>query len=210
MTKTTSTRYVRKISRLIPATLSVICLIAATIASGEDLPSQTAQTAGFEQFSILLERNIFNPNRKGPSAPRIVREEAPKIDQFTLIGTMIDDADAFAFFEGTESAFNAVCQIGGVIAGQKVEEIRSDGITLIVNEQPVQIAVGKGMMRQEKGAWALTSEIHYARKRAPSPPASQEARIVSNDNASPPQTESSSTNDILKKLMEKRRQELNQ
>ncbi|MGC9326472.1 MAG: hypothetical protein ACP5I1_02450 [Candidatus Hinthialibacter sp.] len=210
MTKISSSLSIRRKSRFISMLMSAVCLICSIIASGEDQPSEDPPASEFEKYSILMERNIFNPNRQGPSAPKIVQVVAPKIDQFFLVGTMIDETNAYAFFEGAESAFNSVCQIGSVIAGHKIEEIRSDGVTLIANEQPIQIAVGKGMMRKDQGAWEIISETPRARQRAPSSSSDQEAQIVSSDKASPPETQSNTTNDILKKLMEKRRQELNQ
>lgn len=193
----------------------------------QDSQKQTPAATGLDEYKLVWERNIFNPDRRRPLSPsEIVQPQpAPKIDQFNLMGTLVAEASAFAFFDGSESAFRSVFKIGDQIAGYTIAEIRSDGVTMKKNDQPVEILVGKGMERQDQGEWKSVEGARVARsgsRRSSSqnaspaqrnrerPSASQTPTIEKTESAQSTNEESGSSvqNDIRKKMMEKRKQEM--
>ena len=115
----------------------------------------------YESFRIIRERNIFNPNRSGRSGytrrdrepPRTVRTEA-----FGLVGTMSYEKGPFAFFDGTSSQYRRVVEPAETIAGYTVKEIGMDTVTLEgTNGQPLQLAVGMQMRRQDDSEWQVST-----------------------------------------------------
>lgn len=203
-----------------------ICLAAPVFA--EEAKDESSPKAGLDEFKLIWERNIFNPDRKKPlSDSEIVRPPAaPQIDQFTLVGAMITETESFAFFDGSESAFRSVFKKGDQIAGYTIQEIRSDGVVLTQNDQPIDMPVGKAMERQDQGEWKVVEGARIARSGSRSSSDSRGSRSPSgsskrSDNAlrsgadskkdtssTGDESGSDSQSDILKRLMEKRKQEM--
>jgi len=164
-----------------------------------------------DSFSILWERNIFNPSRRPfrRGAPRIEREfSRPSSESFALIGTMSYDKGDFAFFGGSSSEFRKVLKPDDTIAGYKVAEIAPNYVKLSgTNGQTLELPIGMEMRKRDE-EWRLAER--------PGPtenPASPDATSISNaPGASAEQTEPTSNspeNDVLKRLLQKREQELN-
>lgn len=201
----------------------------------EETPSIPEEKTGLESFKLIWERNIFNPNRQKPLDPSqiVERKEAPQIETFTLIGTMIKGASSYAFFQGSNSLYNTVLGVGDQIAGHIISEISTSGILLKSEETPQVLTVGQGMSRQEQGAWSV-SAVSYSSRRDRSPSRNREGdrsrdrsfnsspstrnrvaaqtdtRSTSEESSGETSEESSgnSQSEILKKLMEKRKQEM--
>ena len=188
---------------------------AETETARSDKPAVTKNE--FESFQIVLERNIFNPNRQKRVERRPVVQEAPppQIDRFTLLGSMIDEASAYAFFVGSSSQFNSVLHVGDAIAQYKIVGIQSDGVTLECDGQQLSLQVGKGMQREDEGEWKVSTDSSYARgsnrsrsRSSREPERSLASKSKETQSASADSSDSSDTSDLLKKMMEKRRQEL--
>jgi len=189
------------------------CLAAA--GQAEEAPAlPLPERAGYESFRLIVERNIFNANRQKarPVQPVRERQEAPKVTQFTLIGTLITEASSYAFFSGTEPEFNGVFELGDTIAGRVITGIRSNGITLAGDNPVLLLEVGKGLRRVGDGEWEPIAGREAAR---PGPPITQSqtgpAASAGDTRADSAQTPAGAPDsDILRRMMEKRRQELGQ
>jgi len=215
------------IHRFRMAILPLAFLGLAIPSYAEDSKSRESLSAGLDEFKLVWERNIFNPNRRKPLSPsEIVQpQSAPRVEQFNLVGTMVTEASAYAFFDGSESAFRSVFSVGDRIAGYAIKEIRSDGITMNQNDSPIELLVGKGLERQDEGEWKAVDGSRLARsgsrRSSAQAPVSSQRNTASSTNASAPAVDqsggdkpagdgggSSAQSDILKRLMEKRKQEM--
>jgi hypothetical protein len=87
------------------------------------------------------------------------------------------------------------------IAGYKVVEIGSDHVALETTNGPVQLRLGMGMRRQDDEGWQVTEAGMYTESSAAttSVPAASDQKT---------ETSSGGESDVLKRLLEKREQEL--
>ncbi|MFB3788374.1 MAG: hypothetical protein ACE15F_18600, partial [bacterium] len=147
----------------------LLLFLAAAAFAEETPPAPVPDTGGYDSFRAVVERNIFNAGRqKPPAGPPVQEAPAPRIIQLTLIGTMITEASSYAFFAGTEPEFNGVRELGGQVAGHAITSIRSDGVSLGGEGQVIFIAVGKGLRRQETGAWEPSTGMDFVSRPGPS------------------------------------------
>ncbi len=163
----------------------------------------------FSSFKIITERNIFNPNRSaratrtGPSA----RDVAPpaKVDAFTLVGIMGYEKGWLAFFTGSSSQYNAVAKPGDTIGIFMIQSITPSAVQLATNGQPVELRVGMQMRREDNGPWKLQARAEPVAVERSRP---NSGRSDSGSPTPPAAAPSAGENEILKRLMEKRAQEL--
>jgi hypothetical protein len=171
--------------------------VAAEAGAGEDL------------LALFSERNVFDPNRRAPRRGEERRTFAPppRSENFRLIGALIHDDNAFGFFDGTDSDYRRVAEVGEVFAGFKVVAIDTAGVTLEKDGDPIEMAVGAGMRRVGEGAWTpadgagevgapLTGDRDAEIESTGDEPA-PEATTAAEDEAS----------DVLRRMLERRRQE---
>jgi hypothetical protein len=120
---------------------------------------------------------------------------------FSLVGTMTYKKGMLAFFDGTDSDYRKVLGLNGVINGYTVAEITLHGVRLESAGKSVEMKVGAHMRQEGKGEWQLAESGELPASAAEAGPATPDA--------SPPSADSSSEgNDVLKKLMQQREQEL--
>jgi hypothetical protein len=164
--------------------------------------------ADFAQFSrFITDRNIFDPSRYAHSSPG-ASTYRPKVSRstpaFTLVGTISYQKGMFAFFDGNNSDLRKVLYESDTnsIAGYTIAEITLAGVKLesADKKQTVKMKIGD-TMRQEGNEWRRTE--------------SGDSFASGMDSASPSDSAAGSApvsagapNDILKKLMEQREQEL--
>jgi len=167
----------------------------------------------YERFSsFVTDRNIFDPGRyaRNSSTPRLIFTQRVRYaPSFTLVGTMSYEKGMFAFFDGNQPELRKVLyqSESNGIAGYTVAEITPAGVTLQTTDkkQTVQLKIGD-MMRQDGSSWQLAGQGgSFAGTSAGVSPAP--ADNSSPDTISAPAS-SGAPNDILKKLMQQREQEL--
>jgi hypothetical protein len=198
-----------------PTQLKFWIVLAFALANGYWVAAQSNTVPGpadYAQFShFITDRNIFDPNRysHSSSGPATYR---PKVSRsapaFTLVGTMNYEKGMFAFFDGNNSDLRKVLyeSDSNSIAGYTVAEITLTGVKLQTadKKQSVQLKIGD-MMRQEGSEWRLAET-------GVSPAFTSEGNAPPAEDASPAAdsvpSSASAPNDILKKLMQKREQEL--
>lgn len=129
--------------------------------SAEPSPTPaSSDKSGFRPFQIIAERNIFNGNRSGQrisSTRSSSQQRYVRVDAFSLVGTMVSEKGPVAFFDGTESDFRKAFKAGGRIGGFEIRDVRFAGVRLAQGTNTVDLAVGTGMRREDRGLWKPTS-----------------------------------------------------
>ncbi len=185
---------------------AAVLVIAGSVMAQE---TNSASRLDFPAFRIIAERNIFNPSRSGrsprsyerPRSERRVRTEA-----FALRGTMSYEKGRFAFFEGTSSDYRKALEAADTIAGFKIAAVGPDSVKLESNGKQIELQIGMQMKKPEGGDWELASGTDSV-DIAAAAPASADTNATQNSQ----KTEAGSSggvSDILKRLMQKREQEL--
>ena len=104
----------------------------------------------------------------------------------------------FAFFDGTSSEYRKTLQPSETIAGYKVIEIASDHVALQTTNGPVELRLGMAMKKQDDESWQLSEPVQYTETNRTSSSAADKTEATSGSGES----------DVLKRLLEKREQEL--
>ena len=168
-------------------------------------PAATNATA-YSSFQIIVERNIFDPNRYAHTSRGRKRAISKSAPSFSLVGTMNYRNGMIAFFDGNDADYRKVLSPDGVIAGYKVVEITQRGVKLEAAGKPVEMKVGAQMRQEVKGEWQLAESGEL-----PAIAATATNEAAATDETSAASTAPSSAdepNDVLKKLMQQREQEL--
>jgi hypothetical protein len=191
-----------------PSSLSPIArwLVLSLLAAGFFANAQStndSSTTDFSSFQLIVQRNIFDPDRY-PRSGRVSRRRDNGAPTFSLAGTMSYRKGMFAFFNGTSSDYQKAVQEGGTIAGYTVAKITFDSVQLQLNGKATDMKVGSAM-RQEGGSWELTQPGEWM-------PSSESDTGTENQstNETPALTlpTSGASSDVIKRLMERRQQEL--
>ena len=182
--------------------LAALALAANSFAVAQ---STNDSTTDFSAFQVIPQRNIFDPNRY-PQTSHYRPQSRPSAGAptFSLAGTMSYRKGMFAFFYGTSSDYEKALQVGGTIAGFTVTKIDLDGAQLETNGKAIEMKVGAAMQQQSNG-WLLSAPGEWD---APSATATE---IEDSSSAETPATSPSPDlggNDVLKRLMQQREQEL--
>ncbi len=176
-------------------------------AQSNGVPGPTAYSS-FSRF--ITERNIFDPSRYAHNAARPYQSSRTihSTPTFTLVGTMSYEKGMFAFFDGNNSDLRKVLfqSDSNSIAGYTVVEITLAGVKMQTadKKQTVQMKIGE-MMRLEGKEWQPAGRRELAASTAESAASAVEG---SSPDAGAAPASAGEPNDILKKLMQQREQEL--
>jgi hypothetical protein len=196
-----------KLTRIKTILLAALTLTGSFPAAAQSngVPGDT-DYASFSRF--ITERNIFDPNRyprtrtTGYRRPRKLAAGAP---EFTLVGTMSYQKGMFVFFDGNNSDLKKILASGGSIAGYTVEEVTATSVKLLgVDKKEIEMKLGD-QMRQEGGNWQLSAQSESSSGAAATDSESSTSS-TKDETATPPSNLQS--NDVLKRLMQQREQEL--
>jgi hypothetical protein len=167
-------------------------------------PANVPASTDYSSFRVIAERNIFDPNRY-PHATRSTRRiTSNRAPAFSLVGTMTYKKGMIAFFDGTDSDYRKVLATNGVINGYQVVGITLQGVKLESAGKSFEMRVGAQMRQAGKGEWQLAESGELPAitvgSEAPATDATPAASSAPGSDSEP--------NDILKKLMQQREQEL--
>lgn len=151
-----------------------------------------AAALDYTAFRLVVDRNIFDPNRSPRSTVAAARPKT--VESFTLVGTMSYEKGVFAFFDGTSSDYKKVAKPEDAIAGYKVMTISPDSVKLLLNTNTLELRVGTQMRRREDGTWEHSAE----------PAPSADTASASAHTESPA---GGAESDIIKKMMQRREKE---
>ncbi len=178
---------------------ATLVLLLTTGMIGRAQSTNAAARLDYQSFKIITDRNIFDPNRSSRS-PR-TRNEGPRparVEAFALVGTMSYENGTYAFFDGTGSSYRKAAKAGDSIAGHKIADISADRVKLEVNGLQIELNVGVQMRKEDEGEWQLAGRAESFGTTSPAPATAEKTDSASGGEES----------DVLKKLMQKREQEL--
>jgi hypothetical protein len=182
----------------------VALALANSLAAAAQLTNAPAVSTDYSAFRLIADRNIFDPNRYAHETRGRRQTVSRSTPAFSLVGIMDYRRGRFAFFDGTDADYRRALSTNGIIAGYTVKEITLAGVKLESTNPPVELKIG-AQMRLETGAWQLIANEDWA------PAATVAATTASDATLTPgaPAADSAGEpDDVLKKLMQKREQEL--
>jgi hypothetical protein len=169
----------------------------------------------FEAFKILLERNIFDPQRRPAERGAPVRQATvttPTTERIALVGVLIDSGQATAFFDGTTSGGKVAIRVGGEIAGARLTQVSTDRVRLEKKGRTMDLPMAGQLSRGEKGDWEIAKEViplsGGGSGPGGSPLAADGKTTVSAAAGSAPSPSGNSQDETIRKLMERRRKEM--
>lgn len=168
----------------------------------------------------IAERNIFDPDRqprvRGESrpAPKPKPVVAADAAEWGLVGVMTYARGTFAFFDGNAPEYRKTLGQDATIAGHTIRAISPQSVTLVEsNGPPVQLRVGQRLRRDSEGLWqpvvAAGSEAFTRNGPANDTTGSAggsagSATVPASNSAEDPP----GSDEILKRLLKKREQEM--
>ena len=158
----------------------------------------------YDSFRLITDRNIFNPNRSGRRDRTAEEIAPPRTDVISLVGTMDSDNGLRAFFDGSEPAFRKALHVGESIDKYKVAQIAPMVVDLERDGKTLSVRVGQQLRRPDGADWNLVGE-DVARREAQAR-AAAEAKVDPN---APPAIPADA-DEVTKRLMQKRAQQLKQ
>jgi hypothetical protein len=194
----------------------LLTLLAVSAAPGQSTNVVADAPPDYSTFSqFIATRNIFNPDRVPihESTGRRRRRSTPAGTPFiALVGTMNYQKGMFAFFNGNPADNQKVLQNDGKIAGYTVKEITPAGVVLTsAGTNVVRLSIG-AQLRQDGTNWELVAagDTQTSATETTTSSAGNAASSTDDAGSTPPAAigSSSEPNDVLKRLMEKRAQEM--
>jgi len=183
--------------------ISAILLLSALNLTTAAQDNSSPRTLDFSAFQLLTERNIFNPNRSTrparteiPPAPR-----NPQVDSFALVGTLGDDGQWTAFFDGSRSELRGRLRLNDTIGDYKVTAISNSGVQLDQGTNSLQLRVGMQLRREDDGPWLLA-------EREVDATADRSASRQENSTSTAAASTGAADNDVLLRLRQQREREL--
>jgi hypothetical protein len=164
-------------------------------------PSATRPVAQWDDYHLIIDRNIFSRDRTRPSArtPYIPRPSRGSDPEMILCGVAVQDGALIAFFEDDQTAATTKLGIGQRIRGGSIVGISLDGVDYQTAAGTRHVGIGQTL----SGAVATLASTS-----APSP-----ASAPSDSGAAPTAGASSGTgdkalDDIVERMKQRRLAEL--
>ena len=199
--------------------------------------SETAESAELEEeksevtkpvpgslkdFGILHTNNIFDPNRK-PYRPDRKRQDPkpePQIDAFTVIGLMAYADRQIAVLSGSSSEYSGVFKLNDQIDNLKLISLGDKAVSFAEGEATFNVDIGTSLRRVDGGAWKESSERVRSASKSRSSRSQYSGRGTTRSDknedsakdAEGKEDESDGATDseaeLIRKMMERRRQEV--
>ena len=169
-------------------------VIASIFGAVVSLPTAQAmpKPKGYEAFRMVRTRNIFDPERQpGSVASATPTPATTRSDFVALTGIMVTSEKSLAFFSGSRAEFSKVLSVGGAIAGANVTKITPATIEVERAGKLTAVAIGQTVPLDGGAPTAAPAEAGNS-----STPAGPESPATSDRAA------------VLRRMMEKRQQEL--
>jgi hypothetical protein len=146
----------------------------------------------FDTFQVIGNLNIFNASRVG----YVPGGSQPHADTISFVGTMESAKGRLAFFDSSDRGFRKAVAQGDTIAGFTVTRIDTDRVVLTREAKPLTLGMSQQLRRPPGGDWE------------PGPAGSFQSAGPEGP-AAPPAIPADAS-DVLRRLMEKRQQQMKQ
>lgn len=183
------------------ASLLLLLLAIAAPARGDD------PKTGFNAFRMVKTRPIFDPDREPirSQGPGPVRTPSPAAvrrtpDTLVLTGVMITPGKTVAFFTGSREEFRKILAVNGKIGDFMLRNVSPSEVELERDGKPFVVKVGQQLsMDGTTAAAPVTTTTASAPLPAAAPAASS---------SSPAEAAPAGSNDLLRRMMERRQKEI--
>jgi hypothetical protein len=185
-------------------------VVQATTNAVAQASAPETDVVSFDEFKIITQRNIFDPNRSAPGQRRRDqdRPKPTRIDYMNLVGAMSYENGRIAFFDGSSSEYRKSVKPGDSIAGYKVATVTASKVTLESGEKKVELPVGGQLKRVDEGEWQVNqSPESFASAGGSSTASSSTASSTSTGSGSQSGGSADEPSEALKRLLERRRNE---
>lgn len=166
--------------------------------------AQAPKAKSFDDFPLLKTRNIFDPDRRAAriesSRDRSSTQRILRANTLSLLGTMVADGRALAFFSGSRSEYSKIIGIGDTVADHQVKAISTAEVELERGGKTTTLAVGKVL--------TLEGTVEVDAPAAPDAPPDTSAAVPPTG-TDPVPASSTDKNDVLRRMMERRAKEMN-
>jgi hypothetical protein len=139
-----------------------LLLAAGIVLAQQQDGDRPAAGKSFEDYGLILDRNIFDPQRRPPRStdePEAAATPAPPpVEHLDLLGTWIGDDRIVAIIDGNRTTLNTEVAPGAVFGGWRVATIDTDGVVLEKDETRIQWPVGHRIERIDEGDWELSGQ----------------------------------------------------
>ena len=153
----------------------------------------------FDAYRLIGDRNIFNPNRVGRS--RSSETPPPRTEVISFVGTMQYEKGLFAFFDSPDTTYRKALNEGGALGKFTVKGITADQVELERDAKPLTLRIGQQLRRPDGGDWSVIgADIVRSEARA--------AEAAANPGLGAPLAIPADASEALRRLMEKRQQQL--
>jgi hypothetical protein len=185
----------------------VVLVLATAFFANAQSTDDSSTSTDFRSFDVIVQRNIFDPNRYPHTSSSHHHETYRGVPTFSLAGTMSYRKGMFAFFSGTSDVYQKALQEGGKIAGYTVTKITFDGAQLQGDGKTINMKVGDAM-RQQGNGWELSAAGQWTDESSTTDSGSQSTNAATSETSAPAPTISGDQSDVLKRLMEQRAKSL--
>jgi hypothetical protein len=195
-----------------------VLLAGMAFGSGLTHAAETNQPAVLDSKALarrVAERNIFDPDRqprtRGESrpTPKPVVAVAADAPEMGLVGVMTFPKGTFAFFDGNAAEYRKTLQLQALIAGHTVTVITPQSVTLSEsNRPPVLLKVGQRLRKDAEGVWKLVAGGSGEAFTRSGGSAGAGSGAVSSSSATSTTEDPPGSDEILKRLLKKREQEM--
>jgi len=190
--------------RAVLGALAVGLVLSSVAQTNTNSAASENSWPSFDSFNVIEHNNIFDPNRR-PYFQRPQGQTPPRMEGFALRGTMSYKKGKFAVFDGTSSEYNKVLSEGGNIAGYTVKEITQNDVTLSANGKDFKMPVGRQVRKQQGGSWQMGRPIEPTNDETNS-----DETQAATDSSATPAAANAQMQEVLKRLMEAKKQEQEQ
>lgn len=169
-----------------------------------------------EAYRVIAQRNLFSPSRVATPPPTTtVSVPPPPAETVTLTGVVVLDGQATALFAGSTADLSGACHAGDSLGTLRVTTVSTAGARVDADGQEgtLRLAVGQSLRRLQGQPWQWSAAAPALASAVPPPPATPSAAATSpaSPSATAPATAAPSADaaEILKRLIERRKKEMN-
>lgn len=177
-------------------------------------PNAAAQPNSWASFEIILKRNIFSRQRTAPRPVSQKTEETPRVmpnpeSYYMLKGVVQENDDFLAFIEDTQGGTVLRLRRGDPVARGTIKTLTLDGLEYQMEDKTTVVQLGRDL---EGGHGNLTTRqmIDLAATPAASASKAPSSAAATATQPAPAAAPSGAESDVIKRLMEQRKQQLGQ